>query len=131
MRTPNTLEKRRAPRIGVPVYVQAFSESFPLGFLKNISSEGMFVQSTEPKEVGTRMDLSFRPDESSPDIQVTAEVIWVNYPPSFAEDENRTAYSRGSVTDNPGMGLRIISIAPNSEPLLDSFIRNTETAAAT
>jgi len=125
------LDKRKAPRIVVRVYVQAFSESFPLVFLKNISSEGMFVQSTEPKEVGTRMDLRFQTEESGPNIHITAEVIWVNYPPSFVEDDNHTVFSRGSVTDNPGMGLRIISIAPNSETLLYDFIRNTESTAAT
>ena len=49
-------EKRQTTRIPVPVYIEAFTESFPIGILKNISAEGMFIQSTEPKEVGTRMD---------------------------------------------------------------------------
>ena len=129
MQTPGNTERRRAPRLGIPVYVQAFSEIFPLGFLINISSDGMFVQSTEPKEVGTRIDLSFQPDPATASIKMTTEVIWVNHPPSFSEDGDYAQLGRRPVADNPGMGLRIIAITPQDKALLDDFIKNTESTA--
>ncbi len=110
-------EKRRTTRLPVPVYVEAFTESFPVGMLKNVSEEGIFVQSTEPKEVGTRMDLSFKLPGSDTKIQVTAEVVWVVYPPSFPEMEPHGRTGR-PISYNPGMGLRILS---SSAPDLDSL----------
>ena len=129
MPTPDKNERRRVPRLGIPVYVQAFSEIFPLGFLINISPEGMFVQSTEPKEVGTRIDLSFQPDPAAASIKMTTEVMWVNYPPSFSEYEDYSQGIRSPVADNPGMGLRIIDITPQDKARLDDFIKQTEATA--
>lgn len=121
MQPEKSKEKRITPRIHIPVYIETFAESFPLGILVNISTKGMFVQSTEPKEVGTQMDLRFQLPETSQSIQAAAEVIWVNYPPSFPENENFSQPGR-PVYDNPGMGLRILSIDPKSRMLLDEFI---------
>jgi hypothetical protein len=120
-------EKRQTPRIPVPVYLEAFTETFPVGILKNVSEEGMFIQSTEPKEVGTRMDLSLKLPGSDAKIQLTAEVVWVIYPPSFPE--RGEAFQPGKpVTDNPGMGLRILSASARDLVSLEGFLRETEVA---
>ena len=120
-------EKRQTPRIPVPVYLEAFTESFPVGILKNVSEEGMFIQSTEPKEVGTRMDLSLRLPGSEAKIQLTAEVVWVIYPPSFPEAGHELQPGK-PVTDNPGMGLRILSASAQDLVSLEGFLSEPEVA---
>ena len=122
-------EKRQTTRIPVPVYLEAFTESFPLGILKNVSEEGMFIQSTEPKEVGTRMDLSLKLPGSESKIELTAEVVWVIYPPIFPETGE--AFQPGKpVTDNPGMGLRILSASADDLVSLEGFLREPEVAGS-
>ena len=120
-------EKRQTTRIPVPVYLEAFTESFPVGILKNVSEEGMFIQSTEPKEVGTRMDLSLKLPGSEAKIQLTAEVVWVIYPPSFPEPGQEIQPGK-PVTDNPGMGLRILSASAQDLVSLEGFLREPEVA---
>jgi hypothetical protein len=118
-------EKRQTIRIPVPVYLEAFTESFPVGILKNVSEEGMFIQSTEPKDIGTRMDLSLMLPGSDAKIQLTAEVVWVIYPPSFAEPGEEFQPGK-SVTDYPGMGLRILSASAHDLVSLEGFLREPE-----
>ena len=122
-------EKRQTPRIPVPVYIQAFTESFPVGILKDVSSEGMFIQSTEPKEVGTRMDLSLRLPGAEAKIELRAEVVRVIYPPSFYETEVDVRSGK-PVADNPGMGLRILSASPHDLVSLEGFLRGSDTAGS-
>ena len=122
-------EKRQNARIPVPVYIEAITESFPLGILKNVSSEGMFIQSTDPKEVGTRMDLSLKLPGTESKIQLKAEVIWVIYPPSFSEME--TNLQTGTpVAYNPGMGLRILSASKEDLDSLVGFLPRPEAAGS-
>ena len=122
-------EKRQTTRIPVPVYLEAFTESFPVGTLKNVSEEGMFIQSTEPKEVGTRMDLSLKLPGSEAKILLTAEVVWVIYPPSFPEMGELIQPGK-PVTDNPGMGLRILSASAHDLVSLEGFLREPEIAGS-
>ncbi len=115
-------EKRGTPR--VPVYTEAFSESFLVGILKNISREGMFILTTEPKEVGTRMELSLAlPGNEKERIRIEAEVVRVCRPSDLQEAEE-TGQAGKSLVDGPGMGLRILSIAPQDLALLMSFLRD-------
>ena len=122
-------EKRQTTRIPVPVYLEAFTESFPVGILKNVSEEGMFIQSTEPKEVGTRMDLSLMLPGSDAKIELTAEVVWVIYPPSFPETGEEFQPGK-PVTDNPGMGLRILSASARDLVSLEGFLKEPEVAGS-
>ncbi len=118
-------EKRQTTRIPVPVYIEAFTESFPVGVLKNASADGLFIQSTEPKEVGTRMDLSLTLPGSESKIKLSAEVVWVVYPPSFPESGQEVPPGR-PITDNPGMGLRILSASADDRAALEGFLRRGE-----
>jgi len=125
MQMEKGVEKRQTSRVPVPIFIETFDQSFPMGVLKNISTDGMFVQSTEPKEIGTRMDLCFHIPDTQKKIRVTAEVVWVNYPPSFSEAETYIQPGR-PIADNPGMGLRILNIASTHKPLLEEFIDRTQ-----
>jgi hypothetical protein len=122
-------EKRQTTRIPVPVYIEAFTESFPVGVLKDVSADGMFIQSTDPKEVGTRMDLSFTLPGSENKIQLTAEVVRVIYPPSFPEAGTQIQPGR-PVADNPGMGLRILSASDEDLISLEAFLQGQEAAGS-
>jgi len=116
-------EKRSSPRLKVPVYIQTFEKAFPIGMLINVSTRGLFVQSTDPKEVGTLLDLRFQLPDSEQWVRLKAEVVWANRPPSFAKDEPFVP-SRRSVNDNPGMGLNILSIAPECKAPLEQFLQD-------
>jgi len=116
-------EKRIAPRLQVSVYVETFRETFPLGTLGNISMQGMFIRTTEPKEVGTSLDIRFQLPGDEQWIHLKAQVIRVNYPPSFSRDEPYVPRSR-PVDDNPGMGLKILSVAPEGMAALKAFVRS-------
>jgi hypothetical protein len=120
-------DKRQATRIPVPVYIEAFTESFPVGLLRNVSSDGMFIQSTEPKEIGTRMDLSFKLPDSDTKIQVKAEVVRVSYPLSLSEMGPKLEPGK-PVADNPGMGLRVLSASTQDLALLKRFLQGSEPA---
>lgn len=121
-------EKRQTTRIRVPVYIEAFTESFPVGLLRNVSSDGMFIQSTEPKEIGTRMDLSFKLPGSDTKIQVKAEVIRVSYPLSLSETGPQGGEPGKPVADNPGMGLRVLSASTQDLASLKRFLQRSEPA---
>jgi len=122
-------EKRQTTRIPVPVYIEAFTESFPVGILKNVSSDGVFIQSTEPKEVGTRMDLSLKLPGSDGKIQLTAEVVWVVHPPSFPETDGEIEPGK-PVADNPGMGLRILAASDQDLVSLQAYLQDREVAGS-
>lgn len=120
-------EKRRSGRLDLSVAIEAFSESFPIGKLRNLSPGGMFIQSTEPKEVGTKIDLSLTLPLGRRKILFTGEVIWVNYPPTHPDTPSTDAGRH--VADNPGMGIRILSISSEDRALLDHLMRDFETGA--
>jgi hypothetical protein len=128
MRERKSGDKRGSTRQNVPVYIEAFEETFPLGTLVNVSPEGLFVQSTEPKEVGTLIDLSFQLPDSERWIHLKTRVIWVNPPPSFSTEEPFVSSGR-PVFDIPGMGLTILSAAPESKALLQKFMQNRKGTA--
>jgi len=123
MKPEDATEKRQTPRIHVPVYLETFSQSFPIGILTNLSTQGMFVQTTEPKEVGTRMELQFALPGKDRTVQVSAEVTRVNRPSTHPESQALAQPGR-PVDDNPGMGLRILAVDPRCRSSLTKFIRS-------
>ena len=120
-------EKRKAGRLALSVAIEAFFGSFPIGTLRNLGPQGMFIQSTEPKEVGTKMDLSLTLPQGDRKILLTGEVIWVNYPPSQQDSPSTDAEQH--VADNPGMGIRILAIQPEDRTLLQQLMQDSETGA--
>jgi hypothetical protein len=83
----------------------------------------MFIQSTDPKEVGTRLDLSLVLPGGDKKIRFVAEVAWVNPPleqidPSLPSRNEPVAY-------NPGMGVRILSIPPEDRDLFFQLVKDS------
>jgi Tfp pilus assembly protein PilZ len=119
-------EKRKSIRHPVCVNIDTLPDPIPIGRLMNISTDGLFIQATNLKEVGTKIDLCFTLPISSRKIKATAEVIWVHYLPSFDEEY---AYSKPDryIYRGPGMGVRFISISPEDKVLIEQFIQQGTT----
>lgn len=115
-------EKRKSSRLRLPIEIEALSGTFRIGTLKDISEEGMFIQSTDPKEVGTRLDLSVTLPGDGRRIRFVGEVAWVNLPPE--QDEPLPRSQSLPVADNPGMGVRILSISEEDRSLLQRILRD-------
>lgn len=116
-------EKRKSPRLRLPVEIEAVSGTFRIGTLKDVSEEGMFIQSTDPKEVGTRLDMSLTLPGDGKKIRLVGEVAWVNPPPE--QNEPWPEESPGAlVMVNPGMGVRILYISEEDRTLLQKFLQN-------
>lgn len=116
-------ERRKSSRLRLPIEIEALSGTFRIGTLKDISEEGMFIQSTDPKEVGTRLDLSLTLPGDGRKIRFVGEVAWVILPP---EQNEPLPHSRPTpVTDNPGMGVRILSISEEDRRILQQLLRDS------
>ncbi len=104
-------ERRQSSRKQIAVFMEAFDETYPIGILENVSEEGVFIQSTDPKEVGTKINLCLQLPQQEEMLELIAEVVWVNHPSFLLKDESTGRYQTGRfVAPNPGMGCRILSI---------------------
>jgi type IV pilus assembly protein PilZ len=93
-------DSRTAPRVLVDLEVDyASEENYLFAYITDISETGIFVRTTSPEQPGTRLNLRFRPDGASNQIELEGEVIWVN---PF----------RPGAPDNlhPGMGIRFVQL---------------------
>lgn len=107
---PPASERRSYERIDVEWSVDCETEqTFLYASITNISEMGIFVATTDPLEVGTRLTLRFAmPGEESPFI-LSGQVAWVN-PIRMLSDN-----------PNPGMGIRFIELSSeNRERIINS-----------
>jgi type IV pilus assembly protein PilZ len=93
-------DRRIAPRALVDFEVDYASEdNYLFAYITDISETGIFVRTTTPEPAGTQLNLRFRLDDASPQIQVEGEVIWVN------------PYRPGNMNNlHPGMGIKFIDL---------------------
>lgn len=70
-----TGERRRFPRVPLATQVQHAEGSF-VGFSRDISTGGMFVESTEPLEPGSQLSLRFHLEIDTPILMAEAEVLY-------------------------------------------------------
>lgn len=78
----------------------------------NISEHGIFLESKEPLEAGTMIDLQFTLPDSGKKIEVLGEVIWTN---PFRPDKDNNP--------NPGMGIRFINLKEIDKDTILSLIK--------
>jgi type IV pilus assembly protein PilZ len=94
-------ERRSADRIDVSWSVDCVTEeTFLYAAISNISEVGIFVRTTDPLPVGTRMLLHFSPPGMRT-FSLAGQVQWIN--PVRALGENL----------NPGMGIRFLELTPD------------------
>jgi type IV pilus assembly protein PilZ len=87
--------------------------------IRNISELGIFVLTTEPLEIGTRLTLEFAPPDAKEPFSVHGIVQWINPVRPLAENLN------------PGMGVLFVDLTPEvRERLVDAvrtiaYVRDT------
>jgi type IV pilus assembly protein PilZ len=101
-------ERRAAERFEVAWAVDCETpDTFLYASIANISALGIFVRTTDPLPVGTRMTLRFAPPGGEP-FTLQGMVQWVN--PVRPSGDN----------PNPGMGIRFTELgAADRERLID------------
>lgn len=106
-------DRRTAPRVLVDLEVDyASEENYLFAYITDISETGIFVRTTSPEQPGTRLNLRFRPDGSSSQLEVEGEVIWVNpYRPGAPDNLH------------PGMGIRFYELDDELRDRLLELVR--------
>jgi type IV pilus assembly protein PilZ len=106
-----SVDRRISARYEVTWSVDCVAEdTFLFASLANISEMGIFVRTTEPLTVGTRLTLSFAPPGHEP-FKLQGQVAWVN--------KLRT----NGDNPNPGMGVRFTQLTPDDRERLVEVIR--------
>jgi uncharacterized protein (TIGR02266 family) len=106
------VEKRAHPRTPIPA-LQVRGESkrrFFFGYVRNLSLEGLFIQTTNPRPPGTSVRLEFSLQRESPPVECAAEVVWVQ------------PFSVRSKAP-PGMGLRFTELDERAAVRVEAFLK--------
>jgi type IV pilus assembly protein PilZ len=104
-------ERRTHGRFDVTWAVDCVADdTFLYASIANISEVGIFVKSTEPLKVGTKMNLKFSPPGHS-EFRLAGEVAWIN--PVHKDGDN----------PNPGMGIRFIELKKEERERLVEVVR--------
>ncbi len=99
-------------------------ETFLYASIGNISALGIFIRTTSPLAVGTRLTLRFSPSPAQESFVLQGIVQWLN--------ESSAARS----TLNPGMGVRFVDLSPEDrERIVDvvhsiAYLREDPLASA-
>ncbi|MBI5531460.1 MAG: TIGR02266 family protein [Deltaproteobacteria bacterium] len=101
-------ERRAADRYEVTWSVDCETpDTFLYASITNISALGIFVQTTDPLPIGTRMTLRFAPPGGEP-FTLHGLVQWVN------------PFRPGGDNPNPGMGIQFVELsAADRERLIE------------
>jgi type IV pilus assembly protein PilZ len=89
------------------------SDTFLYASITNISEMGIFVRTTEPLRLNTRLRLTFAPPGTQPEesFQLEGCVAWVN------------CVRENGDNPNPGMGIRFVNLQPDERERLVDVIR--------
>ena len=94
-------ERRKTPRKPFSLSVQYATEHEILtDFPRDVSSGGMFIETSAPLSVGQQITLTFSPPNQKEPIRVTAEVAW---------------------TGPGGVGVRFTSSSKDLEKMIESL----------
>jgi len=108
---PRRDERRSHDRFDVEWSVDCVAEdTFLYASIANISAMGIFVKTTDPLAIGTRLVLSFAPPGYEP-FKLEGEVAWIN--PLRSNGDN----------PNPGIGVRFVNLLPDDRERLVEVIR--------
>jgi type IV pilus assembly protein PilZ len=107
---PNA-ERRTHDRFEVEWSVDCVAkDTFLYASIANISEMGIFVKTTDPLVVGTRLTLAFEPPGAEP-FRLAGRVAWIN---RMRDDGDNP---------NPGMGVRFVNLKPDERERLVEVIR--------
>ncbi|MBI5529835.1 MAG: TIGR02266 family protein [Deltaproteobacteria bacterium] len=113
--TPSTTNRRRYPRAPLSLLVQFRFNSvqeFLSEYATNMSMGGMFIRTTDPREIGTLVYFQFTLKDGSKLIEGLGRVTWVSrYDPEDKSGQNF-----------PGMGLEFVNIDEDSTSLIEQIV---------
>jgi type IV pilus assembly protein PilZ len=108
---PRRDDRRSHDRYDVEWAVDCVAEdTFLYASIANISAMGIFVKTTEPVPVGTRLVMSFEPP-GVPPFKLEGEVAWINRVRPDGDNPN------------PGMGVRFVNLHADERERLVGVIR--------
>jgi len=108
---PGRDERRSYDRFDVEWAVDCIADdTFLYASIANISAMGIFVKTTDPLAVGTRLTLTFEPPGYEP-FKLQGQVAWVNVLRPDGDNPN------------PGMGVRFVNLLPEERERLVEVIR--------
>ena len=111
---PVGIERRINKRLPIRVMVEYTStEDFLIDYTANMSIGGMFLQTDEPLELGTRFRLRFRIPERSKPIETFGVVRWVISP-------------KESGPMVPGMGVQFDGLLPVDKKAVQQLLTQWE-----
>ncbi|WP_437574463.1 TIGR02266 family protein [Sorangium sp. So ce887] len=109
---PDSLNRRSSERLDVTWLVDCETEeTFLYASITNISEMGIFVRTTQPLSIGTRLTLRFSPPGAEGSYVLEGTVQWIN--------EVRPLHDN----PNPGMGIRFIDLTPDARERIVDTIR--------
>ncbi|WP_437606127.1 TIGR02266 family protein [Sorangium sp. So ce834] len=109
---PDSLNRRSSERLDVTWLVDCETDdTFLYASITNISEMGIFVRTTQPLSIGTRLTLRFSPPGSEGSYVLEGTVQWVN--------EVRPLHDN----PNPGMGIRFVDLTPDDRERIVDTIR--------
>ena len=85
-------------------------DTFLYASISNISAMGIFVRTTDPASVGTRLMLAFEPPGYE-SFKLEGRVAWIN------------AVRPDGDNPNPGMGVRFVNLRPEDRERLVEVVR--------
>lgn len=86
------------------------ADTFLYALITNISEMGIFVRTSDPLRIGTRLRLTFAPPGGD-GFELEGSVAWVNGVKPDGENIN------------PGMGIRFVNLQPEERERLVEVIR--------
>jgi type IV pilus assembly protein PilZ len=108
---PSRDERRSYDRFDVEWAVDCIADdTFLYASIANISAMGIFVKTTDPAVVGTRLVLSFEPPGYE-SFKLEGQVAWIN------------AVRADGDNPNPGMGVRFVNLQPDERERLVEVVR--------
>jgi type IV pilus assembly protein PilZ len=103
--------RREHDRVDVTWAVDCVADdTFLYASIANISQMGIFVRTTEPLAIGTKMNLAFAPPGHEP-FALEGAVAWVN------------PVRPGGDNPNPGMGIRFVGLTLDQRERLVEVVR--------
>ena len=103
-------ERRRQTRVATTISVSyGVKSTFLFSYMTNISEMGIFIQTEEPHEVGSPLQVRFEAPAEGP-FDLEGIVAWIN--PMRDSGDNL----------NPGMGIRFTNLQPEDRERLVALV---------
>jgi uncharacterized protein (TIGR02266 family) len=117
--SPKGAERRTSSRVDLEIEVTLESDTnFYTGLTQDISTGGLFVSTHKLRKIGQHVVVKFGLPGSSAPIVVECEVRWLREPGPL--------HDHRSTDHPPGMGLRFLTLSPESKAAIDHFLKSRE-----